>query len=100
MLKWHVKKDKMLDFINEYEPLWYELCELYELGAKHPTNNISRKELNTLDLEITLEQLHPGCYEIVCINHNDNDCIVYQNICEEDGSDSLSDWLEYLELID
>ena len=94
-----VRKDKMLEFINEYEPIWYELCELYDLGNRTASNNISKTELNCLDLEITLEKLNDNDYKITCVNHKDNDCVVYSNDCINNTDDSINDWLEYLELI-
>lgn len=94
-----IKNNKMLEFINIYEPLWYELCDVYNLGNNSVCNNISKKELATLDLEITIKQLNDNQHWLTAIVKNDNDCIVLEDMIESDGCDSFSDYIEFFEEI-
>lgn len=105
MLVYKVRKNKLLEFVNEYEPLWIELCDLYEFGMKSKANNILKSELNTIDLEITIlcEADNNGMlsyFDIEAINHKDNDCIVYHDWRRGSTEvNEVTDWLEYLELV-
>lgn len=103
MLVYRVKKEKMLDFVNNYEPLWYAVCEEYDFG-NNSTGLITERQLNTLDLEVkmscdideTTQQL--GLFYIEAIAHADNDCIVLEDWDEQCEVTAITNWLDYLEL--
>lgn len=99
MSKYKVKNSKLLEFVNMYEPLWFELCDVYNLGNKSECNNITKRELATLDLEVVVERLNEEQSYLTAIVKNDNDCIILEDMIESDGADSFSDYIEFFEEI-
>lgn len=99
MSTYKIKKNKIVEFVNFYEPLWYELCDVYSLGNQNESNNILKKELTPLGLEIEIRMLKNDRYNITAIATKDNNCIVLDQIIETYPDDSIEDYLEFFEKI-
>jgi hypothetical protein len=82
MSKYKVRRDRLIEFVNFYEPVWYELCYEYHLGYLSEANAITASEVKLLDIYAIVEDIDNKKYLTTYVG-SDNDAIVYENFIEE-----------------
>lgn len=82
MSKYKIKRNRLIEFVNFYEPVWYELCYEYHLGYLNESNAITASEVKLLNIYANVEDIDDKKYLTVYVG-SDNDAIVYENFIEE-----------------
>lgn len=97
MLKtFKIKDEYKLKFVNLYEPLWGQLCYIYNIGLQKENNDISKEELKSINLDITIIQ--HSFEENYVIAEVDNRVILRDRI-EAGGCDTFDDYSKFFEEI-
>lgn len=97
MLKtFKIKDEYKLKFVNLYEPLWEQLCYIYNIGLQKENNDISKEELKPINLDITIIQhSFEENYVIATIDNR----VILRDRIEAGGCDTFDDYSKFFEEI-
>ena len=96
--KYKIKNGKLVEFVNFYEPLWYELCDVYSLGYIKEDNTISKEEIKMLNIYVDLKDFGGKKYLTAYVG-SDNNAIVYEDFFKESEEYDENDFMEFFEII-